>query len=162
MTTQNSKQSRKAADSGVLSFDGRIVSYTSQHYGSFSLPLAEVGVIGEFTTDNGPFIDDWFLVFVPRDGRDFFEASMDAEHSNEVRMQLAGALGGELSTNLVFSTDFRSRVLWPPALVGKPLYTFADELSEATGFWERLRLRFSQRVIHRLSQDVLHYLTHVA
>jgi hypothetical protein len=164
MTAETSKPSCKAAESGVLCFDGQIITYTSQHYASFSLPLTDVAVIGEFSTgNNSPAPNDWFLVFVRRGGHGFFEASMDAEHSSEVCKLLGEALRFELLTELAFSTDFSSRVLWPAPLAGKPLYTFTDELAEAVGFWHRLRLRLRlfKRVIHRLSPDVVHHLTTV-
>ena len=72
MSTDTTAPQRKAAESGVLRFDGSLITYASQRYDSFSVPLSEVAVIGEFTTDNGPFIDDGFLVLVHRTGEFVF------------------------------------------------------------------------------------------
>jgi hypothetical protein len=62
-------QRHKMLESGVLSFDGSLITYKSQHYGAFSVRLSEIAVLGEFTTGGGPLIDDWFWVFVPRSRR---------------------------------------------------------------------------------------------
>ena len=105
MSTKTTAPTSKATESGVIRFDGSLITYTSQHYGSFSIPLSEAAVIGEFTTDNGPFIDDWFLVFVPLSGDDWFEASMSAEGIQSVRDQLATVLGVSFDGCLVYSTD---------------------------------------------------------
>ena len=105
---------RKTAESGLVTFDGTIIAYTSEHYGSFSVSLADIAVVGEFTTDSGPFIDDWFLVFVPRSGREWFEASMFANGIEQVREQLCIALGFSFQVGLAASVRCASRWQAPP------------------------------------------------
>ena len=99
MNTETSTPTRKANESGILGFDGSSISYTSRYYGSFSLPLSEVAVVGEWTNQDGPGIDDWFLVVVPRSGGGWFEASMYAERGDQLREELSAALGGSLGRN---------------------------------------------------------------
>lgn len=154
MSAETRTPTRKSAQSGVINFDGSLISYTSSHYGSFTFPLSEVAVIGEFTTDNGPYIDDWFLVFVPDRGRGWFEASMYAEGIDSMREQLSAALGSSIyGAGLFASTDFASRILWPAALGDRPLFTFS--LVTASSFLRRLKLSILPEVSRSLSPDAL-------
>ena len=82
----------KAQESGSIRLDGDVITYASRLYGSFSLPVEDIAVIGEFTTDNGPVIDDWFLVFVCRGG-DWFKSPIYSDGSEGVRKGLSMALG---------------------------------------------------------------------
>ena len=112
------------SESGVLRLEDGVIRYTSPNYGSFAVPLAEIAVIGEYTTDHGPAVDDWFDVFVHKNGVDWFEASMYAAGSADFHQQLAAALGSGVELGLGASTDFDSRVIWPPAIAGQPLFEF--------------------------------------
>ncbi len=141
-----------AHESGTLRFDGRLITYESRHLGSFSLPMADVAVIGEYTTQDGPFFDDWFLVFVRRDG-EWFEASMYGEGPEEVRDGLSKSLRAEIHLGLAASTDFASRVLWPPGLLGQPLFEFVKP--SGSRFLERMRLVILPAVRRQLSPEVL-------
>ena len=153
MSTETTTTTQKATEHGVLDFDGSLITYTSQHYGSFSVPLSEVAVIGEFTTDNGPVIDDWFWVFVPRSGVEWFEASMYAEGIESFREHISTALGSTIIGGLAASTDFASRIIWPSALADRPLFTF----SPVTGstFLRRFKLSMLPEMFHSLSPDAL-------
>ena len=145
---------REPGDSGMIQFDGTLITYTSPAYGSFSIPLSEVAIIGEFTTDNGPFIDDWFIVFVPHSGHDWFEASMYAGGIEPLRRQLSEVLGASIDGVTLFaSTDFASGIVWPPTLANRPLFTFSSV--KGSGFFSRIKLAIFPRVFHRLSEDAL-------
>ena len=137
----------------MLGFDGSLISYNSQHYGTFSLPLSRVALIGEFTTDNGPFVDDWFLVFDPQDDGVWFEASMYAEGVDAFREQLSKALSSPICGTLFASTSFASRILWPLPLIGEPLFTFGP--APASGFLHRLKRFFLPEVSRTLSPAAL-------
>jgi hypothetical protein len=153
MSTEVTTPIRKAVESGVLRFDGSLITYTSQHYRSFSIPLAEVAVIGEFTTDNGPVIDDWFLVFAPRHGSEWFEASMYADGIESFRNQLSATLGSSIIGRLAASTDFASRIIWPVGFADRPLFSFSPVT--ASGFLRRIKLSMLPEVSHSLSPDAL-------
>lgn len=153
MSTETSTPTRKADESGTLSFDGSNISYTSRYYGTFFIPLREVAVIGEVTNQDGPGIDDWFLLFVLRSGGGWFEASMYAEGSDCFREQLSVVLGVSMHGSLYASTDFASRIIWPVALADRPLFNF----SSVTDFCllRRLKLFMLPEVSQNLSSDVL-------
>jgi hypothetical protein len=110
--------------SGALSFDGTVITYTSGCYGAFSVPLSELAVIGEYTNPNGPFLDDWFLVFVCRNDGTWYEASMYAEGIDTITQQLTEVFGSCPYIGLANSANYASRIKWPTALVGRPLFTF--------------------------------------
>jgi len=146
-------QEGNAARSGALHFDGSLITYTSQDYGSFAIPLSEVAVIGEFTNDNGPFADDWFLVFVHRSGKEWFEASIYAEEVESVREQLSSALGSSITLHLATSTDFASCILWPASFAGSPLFIL--EPVTASRLLGRIKQAISPELSRSLSSEAL-------
>ena len=140
-------------DASTIRFDGKLVTYTSEHYGSFSIPLSDIAVIGEFTTANGPYVDDWFLAFVPHGGGNWFEASMYAEGREDLWEQLSLALDCSIRSSLYATTDLASRIIWPLALANRPLFTFSPVTG--SGFLRRLKLFISPEVSCSLSPDTL-------
>ncbi len=123
-------------DSGVLSLKDSTLSYASPVYGTWQVPLGEIIAFGEYTTDNGPHIDDWFMVFVTKDFN-WVEASNFCEGRDKVRDELAkywnvDCLHGELT----FSTNFSSRCIWPTEVAGKPLFDFVERPQSA---WQKIK-----------------------
>jgi hypothetical protein len=123
------------ASSRIWLENGKI-NYESRYYGSWQLLVGDVRVIGEYTTDHGPFLDDWFLVFVKSTTSCWYEASNYADGLDETCEQLTAILGAEsLSGNLFASTEFASRIIWPQSLLGRPLFCFRPG---PTPWWRRL------------------------
>ena len=64
---------KKMTDSNVgvraICFEEQAVCLRVNQRRAWHIELPDVGVIGEYTTDHGPLQDDWFVVFVRRDGR---------------------------------------------------------------------------------------------
>ena len=112
--------------SGVLGFKDSTLSYASPDNGTWEIRIDDVIAFGEYSTDNGPYIDDWFMVFVTSDF-DWVEASNYCAGRGDVRDQLARLWTVEsLHGDLAFSTDFTSRAIWPRKLAGKPLFDFIE------------------------------------
>lgn len=119
-------QSKPNPKSGALEIVGERIRYQSEDYGSWELPLAEIKVVGEYTSDNGPYIDDWFLVLVTGDDQ-WVEASNYCGGQEEAREALVRRFGMEsLWGKLWGSTEFASRVLAPSHLAGQPLFEFQE------------------------------------
>lgn len=120
----------------------------------WSLHMSDVGVIGEYTTDNGPWLDDRFVVFVRRNGT-WFEAPVHAGFE-EFLERLSAHLGCPVASALVNKTDFTSRVMWPPVLAGRPLLSFTATkvswLRRVTGL-RRRRLELSPEVSSALASS---------
>ncbi len=113
-------------DSGVLSLKDSTLSYASPVYGTWQIPVSEIIAFGEYTTDNGPYIDDWFMVFVTQDFN-WVEASNYCGGSAAVRDELARRWGVEsLYGKLWGHTEFASRVIWPLALADQRLFQFVE------------------------------------
>ncbi|MFK7788634.1 MAG: hypothetical protein AB8C95_03945 [Phycisphaeraceae bacterium] len=112
----------KHSGSITLNADGLIVC-RSPVFGDYDLALGQVRLIGEFTTDNGPLIDDYFLCLaIDHDG--WYEISNYAQGIENFKEQLQQQLGTEFAPKLVCSTKFASNVLWPSNLAGEPMFKF--------------------------------------
>ena len=122
--------------SGVLSIDGPTLSYASPDYGNWQISISEIIAFGEYTTDNGPYIDDWFMVFVTRDFN-WVEASNYCAGADDVRTALAQRWGVEsLYGKLWGHTDFASRVIWPTELADQPLFGFSERKQSN---WDKIK-----------------------
>ena len=146
--------------SGRIWLAGGEVRYESQHYGSWSFPVADLRVFGETTTDHGPMIDDWFMAFVTSSATGWYEASVYADGADEFRKQLARVLGVEsLYGELFASTEFASRIIWPPSLRGQQLFRFTPI---SVPWWRRI-LRFGMGQLRiELSPEARQYAGHAA
>jgi len=146
---------RKANESGRLWIEDSIIHYESLHCGRWTCPVADVMLIGEYTNDHGPHLDDWFYVFMVA-GRNWFEASMYAKESDSFRDELKRTIGADISTGLASTTDFGSRVMWPQSLNGKGLFDFRKVKGNTLA--RRIKLAILPEVQFCLSQDGEDYL----
>lgn len=109
-------------DSGAISLSGDTIRYESRRV-SWKLQLNTIVVIGESTTDQGPFIDDWWLCFATGQDR-WYEAPFDAKGWSTFLDDLSSRLGHALIPALFASTNYASRIMWPPQLEGKPMFVY--------------------------------------
>lgn len=114
--------------------DGETIRYRSPTYGEWEIPLSALRVLGAYTNEDGPGLDDWFLFFGSDDG-EARVASAYGRGRDGFLADLSARLGTPLSLDLVFSTTFASRVLWPPSLAGQPL--FENTRVPAPTLWQR-------------------------
>lgn len=122
-------RSAPVAPPELLSVAGHVVKY-----GDTMMQVEDIGVIGEYTTPNGPWEDDYFVVFVDRDGKRL--EVPDTAFTPAATDELRRSLGSDFAFGLANSTDFNSRILWPPKFAGKPLYVFTKV--PARGFTRRV------------------------
>jgi hypothetical protein len=153
MIPKTRARTRGANKSGVVRLDGTGVRYTLRDRGSVVISLDEVGVIGEYTTENGPLVDDWFLVLVCKEGTGWFEISMYAEGIPELFRQLSAALGAIIEMGLANKTDFSSHIIWPPSIAGRPLFHFTPVAARSVFHW--LKLAIIPEIRRRLTPDAL-------
>lgn len=149
--------SKRSAGLGQLTLDNKILRYEANQmpYTSWSVPMDEVLVIGEYSTDNGPFLEDLFCEFVVNETT-WYEVPYDALGVREAMAMLAKALEAELPFELPLSSRFQSRVMWPECLRGVPLFEFRDV---RRSLWDRLvRWWYPSEVESVLSPEVLAYL----
>src|SRR5262245_501310 len=113
------------SDSGRIWLDNGVIHYEAPSGELWSLSASELKVVGEYTTDNGPFVDDYYLVFITSAEEGWYELSMYANGITEFLVQLAELLdGADLTSQLANSAVFASRILWPLSSRGKQLFAF--------------------------------------
>lgn len=139
-------------ESSSLQLDGETIRYRSTT-GDWDLPLAEIRIIGESTDPMGPSIDDYFLCFATGP-ESWFEASFYATGRDAFLQALESKLGAPLNLNLCNSTDFASRILWPPPLVSEFLFHYEEVPSKGWLSW----LLGSKQVRQTNSEPVRKYL----
>lgn len=111
-------------ESGRIQLDGDMIRYRSAVYGNWDLPVSNLRILGEATDQLGPWVDDYFFCFAAGPEM-WLEASFYAEGRDEFLRALGAKLGTALDVGLANSTDFASRVLWPPSLAGEPMFQYA-------------------------------------
>ena len=123
----------------------------------WKFPISCLVLIGEYTTNEGPYKDDYFIEFVTvEDGKTFFsKISFYAEGRDQAFAILEKILSQPLILELYASTDWNSRVVWPPALSGRPFLRRTKPTSIFRAFMHRLGLRGSVQV---LSDEVKVYI----
>ena len=107
---------------GAIRLEGDTITYSSSYFGEWTLPLSDLKVIGEYTNEDGPFLDDYFFVFVADPHESWYEASFFAEGRDLFLTELGARLGCRLTCSLCNSARFRSRVWWPPQLAGQDMF----------------------------------------
>ena len=82
----------------------------------WSLPIGSIRLIAEYTTNEGPYVDDYFLVFVTaEDNKLYFSTCPGSSASIEEAIdRLQQRLRSPISLELQGFTEWRSRVAWPP------------------------------------------------
>ena len=118
-----------------IGLEGDFLVYREQGTERWRVPLVAVAIVGEYTTANGPYVDDYFLVFVTTPERHQFHGSFYAEGLHALLASLSERLGATVQCGLCNSADLKSRCMWPPALAGQPLFRFT--LVPSGGGWLR-------------------------
>jgi hypothetical protein len=121
----------------------------------WSVPISKIRIIGEYTTCDGPWGDDYF-VFLTRE--ECFEASFYARGRDKVLSELKCRLQHELRTGLCHSTELASRILWPAQLEGHPLFNLVPK--RPAGIIARLRQFISPGVELHFTHEVRKELNH--
>jgi len=96
-------------------------------------------LIAEYTTDEGPWIDDYFFVFVTSEkGAAYFsKCTFYAAGVNEVLTELSLRLEFPLKPGLCGSMTCLSRVMWPAQLENTQYFEFTEVATES--LWSKLR-----------------------
>ena len=129
------------------------VSALADVVGSADIDPHDVLVVGEYTTDSGPYSDDYFLVLILRSGKDVEIPMGRADH---VLRGLERLTSTRMPLKLANRTDFTSRVMYPPNLLDRPLYEFSRE-PVGPGIWRRICDRIVPTVRSTLTEEVARY-----
>jgi hypothetical protein len=127
----------------------------------WSIRITDVVLVAEYTTDQGPSVDDYFLVFVTKEHGELFYSSvtMSATGINAALEEMETQLGGDLELKLSATRCWASRVVWPRHLAGVE-YLEAEAVPPPDGWRDRLiRMLKGSRPEYRVSSRILQALT---
>ena len=99
--------------SGEIKWADGLLSYKAEGV-SWDLKISDIRLVGEYTTANGPHIDDYFLVFLTAFEGGWHEASFYARGRDKVLTALSVVLGAPIETGLCNSAQYKTRIIWPP------------------------------------------------
>jgi hypothetical protein len=108
-------------DSGKVNVSQDIITWAMISDDRITIDLNDVKFIGEYTTDDGPFVDDWFLSFVYSDGT-WDNISVYADNIESVKDYLSKKFSLDTSYYLANSTKWDSQILYPKAFLGHKLF----------------------------------------
>lgn len=91
-------------------------------------PISSILLIAEYTTNEGPYVDDYFVEFWSlKDGYVLrARTSFYASGRDDAFARIAKELKANLTFGLTGSTEWASRIMWPPELEGHPYFDFRD------------------------------------
>ena len=139
---------------GSLTIQGGTLYYSHAGAEVWSLPVDSLVLIGEHTTDHGPWFADYFYVFVGGVPLCRYEAPMYA--NPEILRDLSSMLASTLVPGLANRTDFASRVIWPPQLAEQPLFEYQP--SPRGGLWGLVADRVAPLIASTWSPTVRQFL----
>ena len=91
-------------------------------------PLASILLIAEYTTNEGPYVDDYFVEFWSLEDGALLKASTSfyAAGTDDAFASIAAKLKTDFTFGLTGSTEWASRVMWPLELAGHPYFEFRN------------------------------------
>ena len=117
------------------------VVFIQGHKEAIRIPIRDIKLIGEYTTAEGPFVDDWFIVFMTA-AKDWKQISEYTPGMLEVLQELGSHLESEIMGSLFGSTSWRTNIIWPPQVAKQEMWdvlterpsTLFEKLKKAMGF----------------------------
>jgi hypothetical protein len=149
--TETERQSGK-----VLIQNDNIIWYDREDKVIGTIPLNKVKAIGEYTTSEGPLVDDWFYLFFISQN-DIRQVSAYATNLNSVLESLSAKYKCDIIGHLSHSTTFESNVIWPTQLRGQKVYEALATDGPKT-VWERIKFTFGQNVEMVLTNELRKHL----
>jgi hypothetical protein len=121
----------------------------------YQIPVSDIKIIGEFTTSDGPFLDDWFLTIITHDA--WLEIPMHVNGMGQCITDLEKKLKTSLNYQLANSASWKTRIMFPDGAKDQELYDIIDIGSKT--FWNRVKkifgLQSSARKLSDKAQKIL-------
>ncbi|HEX8657562.1 MAG TPA: hypothetical protein VF690_08515 [Hymenobacter sp.] len=120
---------------------GMHVVLTQENEELVRIPVPEIKLIGEYTTSAGPFVDDWFIVFMTSE-KNWKQISEYTPGMLEMLQELSSHLKAETIGSLAASTSWRTNIIWPQRVAGQEMWnvvserpiTLLEKLKKSMGF----------------------------
>ena len=132
--------------SGIVRLQNDKILWDYDNKNILQIAINDIVVIGEYTNSDGPYLDDWFLTFVTKDGN-WQNIPWYADNIDELTNLLCDKFQSDLNVSfLTGSTEWASVVRHPTHLKNKTLFkvtptesfkepkTFFDKLLSSIGF----------------------------
>jgi hypothetical protein len=123
------------------------------------VPIASILLIAEYTTNEGSHVDDYFIQLWSLEEGIFYQCSTTfyAAGRDAAFLELATRLKADVSFGLTGSTEWTSRIMWPPEMAGNPYFAF-HPLKPVT-WWQKLSYRlFDTPQEYSLTEEVQAFL----
>ena len=113
-------------------FDDKLVCKLVKGEIVWDVAIENLVLIAEYTTNEGPMRDDYFLVFWSFEQGQLFEmkCSFHAVNAIETMEGLLKKLNARTALGLASSTEWESSILWPVKLVEKPYFEKVELVPE--------------------------------
>lgn len=105
MDTEGQKQSRIYLEKEHIVLNAENIELTR-------IPIGDIKLVGEYTTANGPVVDDWFIVFMTS-AKDWTQISEYTPGMLEMLKDLGTHLEAEITGSLFASTSWKTNIIWP-------------------------------------------------
>ena len=117
------KQVIKENSSGIVRLQGDKFFWNYKNKNILQIDISDIVVIGEYINAEGPYIDDWFLTFITKDGH-WQSIPWYADNIDELTQYLSNKFHQNLNEPcLANSTEWKSIIRYPTHLIGKTLFT---------------------------------------
>ena len=134
------KQVIKENSSGIVRIQGDKFFWGYENEIIVQIDVNDIVVIGEYTNADGPYIDDWFLTFITKDGH-WQSIPMYAKNIDKLTQYLSNKFHQDLNeTCLANLTEWKSIIRYPAYLIGKTLFTLipSSTYKEPKTFLEKI------------------------
>lgn len=121
--------------SGEIKCSNEVLSYRAEA-ASWTVNISDIRLIGEYTNSDGPYLDDYFFVFLTSFENGWHEASFYARGRDEMLDTLSMMLGSSIDTGLCDSTSYKSRIIWPSKWKNQEMMEVLP--LKKIGFWRRI------------------------
>ena len=126
----------KSPNQDRVYLENRHVVFIHQDEELIRIPVDDIKLIGEYTTGNGPLIDDWFIVFMTS-STDWKQISEYTPGMQEMLQELGELLDAEIVCSLFSSTSWKTSIIWPASVAEKEMWDVQTE--QATTLWQKLK-----------------------
>jgi hypothetical protein len=95
---------------------------------TWRIQIAAILLIAEYTTNEGPFVDDYFVELWSLENGSTLKAhaTVYCTGRDAAFTEMAKQLDTALTFGLTGSIEWTSRIMWPPELAGHPYFEFRD------------------------------------
>ena len=143
--------------SGTIELDDKFIIFKSQGAEIYKFLLGDIKIIGEMTTQADAFANDWNIIFIGKDGTQYYVPAY-ANNMDDFLKELGTKLNTTIIGSLSWSVDFNSNVIFPENLAGQKLLDFTDD--EPKNIWEKFLkfMGFGKPITSDLTNEIKSYL----